>query len=1214
MRLGLRPTSYAKLPEPIRDELWSVERLEQHALTLAQTQRVRPGRRWGDPRLRLRLRDNGRVLLASYRAIAGAMRDERAITPAAEWLVDNFHLVEDQVREIREDLPPGFYRELPKLAKAPESDQAPAPFQGYPRVYALAHDFVAHTDSLFDAEVLRRFIAAYQTVQPLTIGELWAVAISLRLVLVENLRRLAERLMGARVVRLRADELADRLLDEDEPEKEGALLRRYEDRPLDGPFAVVLLSRLRDRDPAETPSLEWLHQRLAVQGTTAEEVLAEEYRQQTTTNATVRNVITSMRLMSAFDWAAFFETVSQVDAALAAFPGYRAMEFSTRDRYRHAVEELARDARLPEIEVARRAVRRAAEAVNTANTADTADAAGAERPADPGYDLISSGRPAFERELGARLKPERRLLRALVSWATPGYLGAIAAVTGVILAIPLILQSHGPVGERSLVLLGLLALVPASDLAVQLLNAWVTRQLGPRILPRLELRQGVPPELRSLVVVPTLLSNLEEIEEQIGRLEVHYLANPEAELRFAILSDWRDAPAESMPDDAELLAAAAAGIERLNRQHGPAPAGDPRFLLFHRRRLWNESEQAWIGWERKRGKLEELNRLLRGATDTTFLTTSGVPTAPGIGTPPQGIVYVLTLDADTRLPRESACRMIGTLAHPLNRPRFDPRLGRVVAGYGVLQPRITATLPDGHDGSIFQRISSGPAGVDPYAAAVSDVYQDLFGEGSFTGKGIYDVDAFTAALDGKVPDNRLLSHDLFEGIFARAGLVTDIELFEDFPAHFEAAAARQHRWARGDWQLLPWILGRGPVTDRKTRVSIPIIGRYKMLDNLRRTLWAPMAFLTLLAGWTLAGASPATWTGFVLATIALPAILRILGGLAPHRSGISKRSHFLGVLADVRLAAAQVGLAILFLSHQAWLMADAILRTLTRLYVTHRRLLQWVTAAQAKASLGLELGLFYRRMDGGVTFALVAGLAVAVSAAKRHELGSWQVWGWSAPLLVLWALAPAVARWISLPPARDKAAPLESEDALTLRLIARRTWRFFETFVGPDDHALPPDNFQDDPTAVVAHRTSPTNLGLYLLAVVAARDFGWIGTADCAARLEETLETMGQLERREGHFYNWYETRGLRALEPRYISTVDSGNLAGHLLALVEVCRQLREQPVFGRPELLGIADAVTLIRESAPASAGRRTQTVTRRQLDEALDALAPALDPDAR
>jgi cyclic beta-1,2-glucan synthetase len=1179
------------LPDPIRDELWGVERLEQHAANLAATQRVRPGHP-RDRRLSPRLGDNGRVLLRCYRTMAEAMRDERAVTPAAEWLVDNFHLVEEQLREIREDLPPGFYRQLPKLTTDP--------FQGFPRVYALAYDFVAHTDSLFDPEALRRFIRAYQRVEPLTIGELWAVAISLRVVLIENLRRLAERVVRARVSRAKADELADRLLGGDGPAQPTARLRRSESAALgvDVPFTVALLGRLRDQDPSVTPALAGLHRRLEEQGTTAEDIVAIEYRRQAMMNATVRNVITSMRLISAFDWTELFESVSLVDAALAEHPGYRAMELRTRDRYRHAVEELARDSRLPELEVAERAVRRAASVATI--SAISAD----DRPADPGYDLIAGGRRAFERDLGARLPLGRRAERAFVAWAIPGYLGTIAVATALVLTLPLWLEKARGASTPLLLALALLALIPASDLAIQLVSSWVMRRLGPKVLPRLELRGGVPPELRTLVAVPTLLTNADDIDEQIGRLEVHYLGNPEAELRFALLSDWRDAPTETLPGDGELLAAAVAGIARLNAQHGPAPAGDARFLLLHRRRVWNESEQSWIGWERKRGKLEELNRLLRGATDTTFLAT---------GPAPPGVRYVLTLDADTRLPRESARRLVGTLAHPLNRPRYDARLGRVVAGYGVLQPRITPTLPTGQDGSLFQRIFSGPAGIDPYAAAVSDVYQDLFGEGSYTGKGIYDVDAFTAALDGKVPESGMLSHDLFEGVFARAGLVTDVELFEEFPSHFEAAAARQHRWARGDWQLLPWIFGRGPTRDGgRLRVPIPVIGRFKMLDNLRRTLSAPAAFLTLLAGWTLPGASPASpaiWTGFVLGTMALPACLRVLSGVIPHRRGISKRSHLRALAGDAVLAASQVILSATFLASQAWLMADAILRTLVRIYGTRRGLLEWVTAAQAKTGLGHDLAVFYRQMAGGVVCAAVA--AVLVSLARP---GGWPgSWPWAAPLLVLWAAAPAVARWISLPPAPAQASPLSGEEAQGLRLLARRTWRFFETFVGPEDHALPPDNFQEDPKPVVAHRTSPTNLGLYLLTAVAARDFGWLGTVDCVQRLEETLATMSALERFRGHFFNWYETRELRPLDPRYISTVDSGNLAGHLVALAEACRQLAERPLLGAQALAGIGDAVALIRAAAPASAGRRTQTVTRRQLDEALAALAPALESSA-
>ncbi len=1140
-------------------------------MQLAGLQPVRPGRR-GDKRLAPRLKDNSRVLLECYRTLAEEILGERTVTPAAEWLVDNFHLVEEQLREIREDLPAGYYRELPKLV---DGD-----LRGYPRVYAIAYQFVAHTDSLFDAEALRRFVRAYQSVQPLTIGELWALVISLRAVLVENLRRLAERMVRARVAREHAGSLADELLGvEEQPADPTEPLRRYEDRRLDVAFAVELLGRLRGQDPEVTPALAWLERRLAEQGTTADDIVAKEYQRQTAMNATVRNVIVSMRLITAFDWTAFVESVSLADEALSVYPGCRAMDFATRDLYRHAVEDLARASRHSEIEIARRAVQRAS-------------AAETQREQDPGFFLIAEGRRAFERELGARVPPGRWAKRTFLDLATPGYLGTIVFVTSLILALPLLLESALGVPAAALVALGLLAFIPASDLAIQLINSSVTRRLRPEVLPRLELSGGVPPELRTLVAVPTLLTTAEEIEEQIGRLEVHYLGNPEDELRFALLSDWRDAPEEMMPGDEELLAAATVGMARLNALYGPAPAGDARFVLLHRRRMWNEGERIWMGWERKRGKLEELNSLLRGATDTSFLPVVQLP----------GIRSVLTLDADTRLPRESARRLIGTLAHPLNQPRFDARLGRVAEGYGILQPRITPTLPSDRDGSLFQRIFSGPAGIDPYAAAVSDVYQDLFAEGSFTGKGIYDVDAFTAALEGKVPDSAMLSHDLFEGVFARAGLVTDIELFEEFPAHFEAAAARQHRWARGDWQLLPWIFGRGPTRDgRRLSAPIPAIGRFKMIDNLRRTLLAPAAFLTLLAGWTLPEVSAPVWTAFVLATMAVPGALRLLSGLIPRRRGISKRSHVRGVATDFVLATAQVGLTVTFLAQQAWKMADAIARTLARLGGTGRGMLEWVTAAQSKIGLGLDVGSFYRRMAGGVALAVVAAALVAIFHPG--------VWPWAGPLLLLWLLAPAVARWISLPPAPAKSVPLTTEEAQTFRLLARRTWSFFERFVGAEDHALPPDNFQEDPRPVVAHRTSPTNMGLYLLSVAAARDFGWLGTVDCVGRLEETLRTMTGLERYRGHFYNWYETRELRPLEPRYVSTVDSGNLAGHLLTLAEACRQL-SGPLSDSQLLSGLRDAVALIRESAPVSTGRRTQTVTRRQLDEALAAVDAAMD----
>jgi len=1148
--------------DPIRAELFGIERLEQHAESLAVAQRVmrQSGR---GRRLLPRVEHNGRVLRASYRVIANAIREERAITPAAEWLVDNFHVVDEQLREIRADLPPGFYRELPKLAEGP--------LAGYPRVYGIAWAFVAHTDSRLDPESLRRFVHAYQRVQPLTMGELWAVAITLRVVLVENLRRLAESIVRGRAARQEADALADELLGVGDgdvaPTAKG--LERFEGGPLVTAFAVQLVQRLREQDRAVTPALRWLDQRLEAQGRTSEEIVRIEHQRQAAMNVTVRNVIMSMSLMSALDWAQFFETVSLVDEVLRAGPNYAAMDFATRDAYRHAVEELARGSGRSELEVAR-------EAMAHTHRADGADD---DRRSDPGFYLIGNGCQAFELTLGYRARRMRRLLRTYVAAATPGYLGTIAVLSGFMFTLPLLAAGASGVEPMSLLVLALLAVVPASDLAIALLNRSVTALVTPAVLPRLELRDGVPPHLRTMVVVPMLLTDGADVNEQIERLEVHYLANPNGDLRFAILTDWLDAPTESMPDDDETLGAAREGIARLNRRHGAAPDGSERFLLFHRRRLWNESEWAWMGWERKRGKLHELNRVLRGATDTSFVPTDAVA--------PAGVRYVITLDADTRLPRGAVERLVGTMAHPLNRPRVDPGRRRVVEGYAVLQPRVTPPLP-GREGSFFQRLSSGPAGVDPYASAVSDVYQDLWGEGSYTGKGIYDVDAFEAALAGRVPENALLSHDLFEGVFARAGLVTDVELFESAPSHYGVAAARQHRWARGDWQLLPWILGS----------RIPVIGRWKMLDNLRRTVSAPAAFLTLVVAWVTPGTSPTMWSAFILATVAVPGLLSVLGGLVPHARGISKRSHTRAVGRDVVLAASQIGLTITMLTHQAWLMSDAIVRTLVRVYVTHRRLLEWVTAAQAKAGLRLDLRGFCRRMGGGVALAGAASVAVA--------WGRPEAWPAALPFLMLWAVSPAVARWISVPRRTAVTQPLSSEDVRALRAIARRTWRFFATFVGPEDHALPPDNFQETPSPVVAHRTSPSNIGLYLLSTVAARDFGWIGTLDAVERLEATLETMNTLERFRGHFYNWYDTKHCYPLEPKYVSSVDSGNLAGHLIALAHACEEMIDRPRLDRSALAGIEDTALLVRLSTVVAAGdARPGPATRGRLEEAIDAV---------
>jgi cyclic beta-1,2-glucan synthetase len=1167
----LWPRISGESDEPIRAELFSAERLEQHAESLATAQAAVYVTRTGFD-MGVRARRNGRVLLDCYAAIADAARERRAITPAAEWVLDNFHVIDEQLKSIGRECTPAFARALPLL-----SDGF---LRGRPRVYALAWAFVAHTDSRFDAELLRRFVHAYQRVLPLTIRELWGIPTALRCVMIENLRRLAVRIVDSQAGRREADAIADELQARTAPAPTDldAALRLIADRSLSRAFAVQLVQRLRYQDPNLPATLAELNRRLAGQDLTWEALVSQEHASQTSANMTVRNLITSMRNMSAFDWQAFFEDVSLVDACLRQSPAFSLMDFLTRDRYRHAVEELAKGSERPELEIAHRVIARTQARL-------PGDVPGAEeRGRDPGYYLIAAGRTTFEQEIGYRVTPRSRLLRAYVAHATSAYLGSIAVLTAAILALPLWASVEAGVTPLQLVLLGLLGLIPASEMAVSLVNRWVTTSLGPRHLPRLDLASGIPPGLRTFVAVPTMLSGDTAVADCIQRLEIHYLANPGGDVRFALLSDWIDADAQTIDSDARLLELAAEGIASLNRRYGAAPDGGKRFFLFHRRRQWCRSEAKWMGWERKRGKLHEFNRLLRGADGTSFLDIRGEPPRP-----PAGVRYVVTLDADTRLPLNAVRQLVGAAAHPLNAPRFDPQTRRVVEGYAVLQPRITPRLPTEQESSFYQRLFSAPSGVDLYAAAISDVYQDLFGEGSYTGKGLYDVEAFESALDRRVPTETVLSHDLLEGSFARCALVSDIELFEDFPSHSEVAAARTHRWTRGDWQLLPWIFGRAGT-------GLTLIGRWKLLDNLRRSLLAPTALFTLLASWSIPFAPRGVWLATVVAALAFPPILSLLGGLVPPRARVSLRHHARMVGRDLVSAIAYAVVALSMLAPHAWLMLDAIGRTLFRLFVSRRRLLEWVTAAQVQSATGLSLGSFLWPLRAAGVIAILATACVLYFNPRGLAF--------AAPVILLWWASPLVARAISLPPRQVTTEPLTAGEVTGLRLIARRTWRFFATFVSAQDNWLPPDNFQEDPHPVVAHRSSPTNFGLSLLSTLAARDFGWLGLQDAAERLHHTLSSMQSLPRYRGHFYNWYDTRELRPLLPQYVSSVDSGNLAGHLLALEQACLGWLDAPVFGAAALAGIRDDVLLLREALDNAADdRRTLTVDRGQLHRALD-----------
>ncbi len=1111
--------------ELISSEIFGLDRFRQHARSLAESQKLAtaPQRVVS---IIYRLDENADALLHAYRDGCTAAAQGKIVTPAGEWLIDNYSLIEEQIRQTRADLPAEFYRQLPKLADGP--------LAGHPRIFGLVWAYVAHNDSQFDPATLQDFVNEYQNIQPLTIGELWAVAISLRLILIENLRRISQRIVNSRMHREKADEFADALLNVKEPQTTfSVLLKRFGEPQVSESFAVQFIQRLRDQPELSVEAKSWLKGKLGLTDQALEGAVGEEHHRQSAANVTMRNIVTSMRLISDVNWESWFDSVSLVEKQLRTNATYGAMDFSSRTLYRKSLEELARGSKVDELSLAQQLV--------------------AQHETDPGYYLLGPGRIEFEKSINFKnnLMPRIRLFAKRLGLV--GYLGSISFIAIVTLCIGFILALTGMPWPISILLVLFLSW-PAFEFGQAIINFAVTRLMNADVIPGLALRDGVTAELRSLVVIPSLLTSHDEIEELLERLEVHFLSNSEGEIYFALLTDWADFVAESKPNDAELLSAALDGIAALNTRHGTN-----RFFLLHRSRKWNPKENRWMGWERKRGKLQELNRLLRGATDSSITTVSAAL--------PETIRYVITLDADTKLPRDAARRLIGKMAHPLNRPKFDQAQNRVTSGYSIMQPRVTPSLPVGHYGSAFQRIYSTTRGMDPYVFAVSDVYQDLFGEGSFAGKGIYDVDAFEAALANKIPENSLLSHDLFEGVFARAALVTDVEVVEEFPERYDVAAARQHRWTRGDWQLLPWMLGRRGVT-------VPALGMWKMIDNLRRSLSPGATLLGLFVGWLFLNARDAAiWTVLIVVLQLMPSLLPAISNAIPRKKLITLSSRLKSTIDDFLQSATITLCTFLFLAHQAGLMTDAIIRTLYRLTISGRHLLEWTTAAQSASNKSTGLLGSYRLMASS----LIGGLLAVTLVGYRSDA----IWIAVSPFALAWFLAPAAAYWMSKIEMVETALKSTPEDLKSLRLIARRTWRFFETFVTAQENMLPPDNFQETPKPIIAHRTSPTNIGLYLLSVVSAHQFGWIGLGDAVSRIEATLATLLRLEKYQGHLYNWYDTTDLRTLEPKYVSSVDSGNLAGHLITLSNYCAHWIVQPADPRISLLGIADALDLLMET---------------------------------
>ena len=1140
---------YANERPPLRSELFTEEQLEQHAIAISRKHILISDH--PSEQLLKRLAENENILLDVHALLTESAKQNTRIVPAGEWLLDNFYLIEEQIYTGKKHLPKGYSKGLPQLAKGESA--------GLPRVYDIAVEIISHSDGHVDLKSLTGFVNAYQKNTFLKIGELWAIPIMLRLALIENLRRLAIQIAIDISNKSLADHWADEMMEAVEKDPKNLVLviadMARSEPPMVSSFVAELTRKLNEKGNSLTLPLSWIEQRLSENNITSAELVQQENQKQAAGQVSISNSISSLRFLSTTDWREFVESTSVVEQTLqqdlAAI--YSGMDFFTRDTYRHSVEKIAKHSKLSEKEVAETAVDLAKQHVG--NNGD-------QRSSHVGYYLLGKGLSQLEKIANSKLNSGEKFRKFLRSAPLFFYVGGIMFLSAM-LCLGLLAEAYRE-GIRGWLLWveGIVSFVAATQLAVFIINWIVTIFSRPSLLPRMDFSKGIPDDCRSMVVVPTIITSVTTIDELIESTEVRFLANRDVNLSFALLTDFTDAPTETVAGDENILLNAKNKITDLNKKYGRET--NDTFFLFHRPRKWNAKEKVWMGYERKRGKLSELNELIQGKGQEYFSLIVGDEKVF------TSVKYVITLDTDTQLPRDAAWKMAGTMAHPLNHALYSEKKKRVTEGYTILQPRVSNTLP-GSESSIYAKIHGNEPGTDPYTRAVSDVYQDLFGEGSFIGKGIYDVEAFEKVLKDRLPENRILSHDLLEGCYSRAGLITDVQLYEDYPGRYDSDMKRRHRWIRGDWQIATWILPFAPNGNKKLRKNpISLLSKWKIFDNIRRSLVPLCLLLLFVFAWNLARI-PWLWTTIVAGIIFLPSVISFTREIFVKPPDVVFRQHFLFSLRSAKDNFIQHVIDLACLPYEVYSNTDAICRTLWRIFISHRKLLQWNPYSSAPKQKTIFQA--YVEMWFAPLFAILLGGYLLVFAKADITFAI------ALPLILLWFISPVIT-WAISRSTEQKKSEISEVQTIYLRKLARKIWSFFETFITAEDNFLPPDNYQEQPVERVAHRTSPTNIGLSLLSGLTAYDFGYISIRQFIERSSNTINTMLRMERYRGHLYNWYDTISLVPLTPKYISTVDSGNLAGHLITLQQAFVTIADHKIINNNIYKGLLDSIRLFIE----------------------------------
>ena len=1121
--------------EEIGKEPLSIDYLSEYAKHLADSLKKVQVTGKGKPILLKRLHQSAKIVNEVRNNVADAEQIEQITPVSADWLIDNTHVIQGNIEEVQRNLPKKYYHELPKLIEGPSA--------GLPRIYAIAKELIQKTAHRLNKENMVAFLNNYQSIDPLTIGELWAFPLILKLRLIECIQFLALHIDR----RLCEGELAsfwgNRLLHATRTEKERLnffLDELANEQPSPSPhFAEELIDHLFDEETVLPLVKKWLEEKLH---SNISSIIQEEQKQKIIDEAALSSAIISLINLSQISWREVFESISPVDAIFNGDPAavYAEMNFETRDAYRLVVEKLARQSKKKEVEISKLVVQ-------------FAEGETEEVKKHVGYYLIDKGRPLIEKTINYRPTFFQWIRRCLHTYPSAFYFGSDLLF---LLAIEFALVFYSIKWNASYsetLFLALLALLPASEIAIQLINFLISQIIPPFVLPKMSFEMPIAEKNRTLVIIPMVLTSKKTIDENLTNLEIHYLANPDNALRFGLFADFTDWLQPEQETDRALLDMAAQGIENLGKKYG-----HDKFFLFNRKRVWSPSEQAWIGWERKRGKLETLNLFLSGQAhlDSENILKLGPPEAL------KEIRFVITLDADTQMPKGKARELVATITHPLNTPRLNSKK-EIERGYTIIQPSVHSSFLQGNL-TLFSHIFSDASGVNPYTQASSDVYQDLMHEGTYHGKGIYDLQAFQSILTGRFPDEHLLSHDLLEGAYVRVGFASDLSLFDTFPSLYSAWIKRQFRWMRGDWQLFNWLFPT--IVDKsgqKIRNPLSFVDRWKIFDNMRRALLAPSLTLLLIVSW-LFSTHPAIWTFLAAAVLFTPLFLSLLSNCinSPNLWYASWREQIREIWRTFTLIA--------LLPSQAFVSLQALATVAYRRLISHRHFLEWPMSSkpdEEKKQL-FRLGLF------SLFAVVIFVLSIAINPNSIYL---------ACPFCVLWAAAPFIIRFLDGPYQPGLVSKVTPEDQKFLRQIARKTWRYFEEFVGPHSNWLPPDNYQAALGIEVAQRTSPTNIGLWLLSAVSAYDLKFITCDTLIDRLMPTFETLKKLERHEGHLLNWYDIQSLKVLYPRYVSTVDSGNLLASLWTLEQALGQVASFPVISNEMSIGLMSAFELFEREDP-------------------------------